>query len=88
MKATAPCGVSCKLLIDHWWQQWIGEDWAGKCQSDGDFWQKDKLANRMTGRLERWIGLIYLHGGSQDEMIDALPDELQERFQKRVRLRC
>lgn len=87
-----------KLLIAHWrqqcrekkaqakgWQQWIGEE-LGWEVPDGDFWQNDKLANRLAGRLERWVGLMRSHGGSQAEMIDAAPDALREQFQKRIRL--
>ncbi|MBV8045140.1 DNA helicase IV, partial [Pluralibacter sp.] len=41
---------------------------------------------RLAGRLDRWVGLMRMHGGSQAEMIAAAPDEARELFGKRVKL--
>jgi DNA helicase IV len=87
-----------KLLITAWreqcqekkaqakgWRQWLTDelDWE---IDEGNYWQDDKLARRLAPRLERWLGIIRTHGGSQAEMIASVPEEVRDLFQKRVRL--
>ncbi|WP_333892704.1 DNA helicase IV, partial [Atlantibacter subterraneus] len=87
-----------KLLITAWreqcqekkaqakgWRQWLTDelDWD---IDEGNYWQDDKLARRLAPRLERWLGIIRTHGGSQAEMIASVPEEVRDLFQKRVRL--
>jgi len=87
-----------ELLIGEWqkqcsekkaqakgWRQWLTEEleWT---VPEGDFWQDKALATRLAGRLERWLGLIRQHGGSQAEMIEDAPEALRDSFQQRIRL--
>ena len=87
-----------KLLITTWreqcqekkaqakgWRQWLTEELGWEID-EGNYWQDDKLARRLAPRLERWLGIIRTHGGSQAEMIASVPEEVRDLFQKRVRL--
>ncbi|WP_145559640.1 DNA helicase IV [Yersinia bercovieri] len=86
------------LLIQHWqqqcsekkaqakgWREWLTNELAWEV-SEGDFWQDKRLAARLAGRLERWLGLMRMHGGSQAEMIEQADEEVRDLFQKRIRL--
>ncbi|BDH46447.1 DNA helicase [Salmonella enterica subsp. enterica serovar Choleraesuis] len=87
-----------KLLIECWqsqcqekkaqakgWRDWLAEE-LGWTLNDGSWWQDEKLARRLAPRLDRWLGLIRGHGGSQAEMIAQCPEDIRAVFQKRVRL--
>ncbi|RLM25804.1 DNA helicase IV [Brenneria alni] len=87
-----------ELLIQHWqqqcaekktqakgWRQWLTDE-LGWSLPDGDFWHDQALTERLAGRLERWIGLMRMHGGSQTEMIEQAPEDRRPLFQQRVRL--
>lgn len=67
------------------WRQWLEEE-MGWQVPEGDYWRNEKLQKRLAGRLDRWVGLMRMHGGSQAEMIAAAPEEVRERFGKRVKL--
>lgn len=97
-KLESDTGARHKLLITAWreqcqekkaqakgWRQWLTEelDWE---IDEGNYWQDDKLARRLAPRLERWLGIIRTHGGSQADMIASVPEEMRDLFQKRVRL--
>ena len=86
------------LLITHWqqqcaekkaqakgWRQWLLEELEWEVP-EGDFWQDKRLAERLAGRLERWLGLMRMHGGSQAEMIEQADEEVRDLFSKRIRL--
>ena len=86
------------FLIHHWreqcsekkaqangWRQWLQEELEWDLP-DGPFWQDDRLANRLATRLERWLGLMRMHGGAQAAMIADVPDAIRDRFGKRIRL--
>ncbi|MBK4783401.1 MAG: DNA helicase IV [Pantoea sp. Pent] len=87
-----------QLLIENWreqcnskkaqasgWRQWLQEELAWDVP-EGPFWQDDKLAQRLAVRLERWLGLMRMHGGAQAAMIADVPEPLRDNFTKRVRL--
>ncbi|PVZ85820.1 DNA helicase IV [Serratia sp. S1B] len=87
-----------ELLIKNWqqqcsdkkaqakgWRQWISEELEWEIP-DGDFWHDSHLAARLGSRLERWVGLMRTHGGSQAEMIEQADEESRELFTKRIRL--
>ncbi len=87
-----------ELLITHWrqqcsekkpqakgWRQLIVEE-LGWDVPEGDYWQYEDLAQRLAPRIERWIGLMRMHGGTQAQMIEQAPDDLRDVFQKRIRL--
>ncbi|MDR3432301.1 MAG: DNA helicase IV [Rouxiella aceris] len=67
------------------WRQWLSEELEWEVP-EGDYWKNSALAARLGSRLERWLGLIRTHGGSQAEMIEQAPEDLRDIFQKRVRL--
>ncbi|CRY54279.1 DNA helicase IV [Yersinia intermedia] len=86
------------LLIKYWqqqcsekkaqakgWREWLTDELEWDV-ADGDFWQDKRLAARLAGRLERWLGLMRMHGGSQAEMIEQADEEIRDLFQKRIRL--
>ncbi|MCU7368748.1 DNA helicase IV [Pantoea stewartii] len=85
-------------LIDHWrqqcnekkaqangWRQWLRDELEWEV-SEGPFWQDDRLAQRLASRLERWLGLMRMHGGAQAAMIEDVPDALRDVFSKRIKL--
>ncbi|HFI1929990.1 TPA: DNA helicase IV [Yersinia enterocolitica] len=86
------------LLIKHWqqqcsekkaqakgWREWLTDELEWEID-DGEFWRDSRLAARLAGRLERWLGLMRMHGGSQAEMIEQADEEVRALFQKRIRL--
>ncbi len=86
------------LLVTHWqqqcsekkaqakgWRQWLTEELEWEVP-EGDFWHDRRLAERLSGRLERWLGLMRTHGGSQAEMIEQADEEIRDLFSKRIRL--
>ncbi|CNK04223.1 DNA helicase IV [Yersinia frederiksenii] len=86
------------LLIKNWqqqcsekkaqakgWREWLTDELEWDVD-EGNFWQDKRLAARLAGRLERWLGLMRMHGGSQAEMIEQADEEVRDLFQKRIRL--
>lgn len=86
------------LLIQNWqqqcsekkaqakgWREWLTDELEWDV-AEGEFWQDKRLAARLAGRLERWLGLMRMHGGSQAEMIEQADEEVRDLFQKRIRL--
>lgn len=67
------------------WRQWLTDELAWSLP-EGDFWHDKVLAERLAGRLERWVGLMRMHGGSQSEMIEQAPEAIRPLFQQKVRL--
>lgn len=67
------------------WRQWLEEE-LGWEVPEGSFWQDDKLARRLGSRLDRWVSLMRMHGGSQAEMIESAPEAIRDLFSKRVKL--
>ncbi|MDF7657568.1 DNA helicase IV [Erwiniaceae bacterium L1_54_6] len=87
-----------QLLIEAWreqcsskkaqasgWRQWLQEELEWEI-AEGPFWQDDKLAQRLASRLERWLGLMRMHGGAQTAMIADVPEEQRDQFSKRIKL--
>ncbi|WP_241721888.1 DNA helicase IV [Raoultella sp. HC6] len=67
------------------WRQWLEEE-MGWQVPETDFWQDKKIERRMASRLDRWVSLMRMHGGSQAEMIAGAPEDIRELFAKRVKL--
>ncbi len=67
------------------WRQWLTEELEWEVP-EGDYWKNKALAERLGSRLERWVGLMRSHGGSQSEMIEQASEEVRDLFQKRIRL--
>ncbi|TNH41993.1 DNA helicase IV [Photorhabdus luminescens] len=86
------------FLIKHWQQQCSDKKAQAKgwreCLTEelkwevpeGEFWHDEQLANRLSDRLERWLDLMRIHGGSQKAMIEQTQEEYLDRFQKSIRL--
>lgn len=86
------------LLIETWqqqcaqkksfangWRQWLTEELAWTLP-EGDFWQDGALTQRLASRLERWLGLMRMHGGAQAAMIADVPEAIRDAFTKRIKL--
>lgn len=67
------------------WRQWLEEE-LGWEMPEGCFWQDEKLARRLGSRLDRWVSLMRMHGGTQAEMIESAPEAIRDLFSKRVKL--
>jgi DNA helicase-4 len=67
------------------WRQWLEEELNWEVP-EGSFWQDEKLARRLASRLDRWVSLMRMHGGSQTEMIESAPEAIRAVFSKRVKL--
>ncbi|KMJ45972.1 DNA helicase IV [Xenorhabdus khoisanae] len=67
------------------WREWLNEelDWQ---LPEGEYWHDNQLTDSLSVRLERWLGLMRMHGGSQKEMIEQAPAAYADLFQKRIRL--
>ncbi|MFB0709766.1 DNA helicase IV [Buttiauxella noackiae] len=87
-----------QLLIESWqqqcrekkaqakgWREWLRDELQWEVP-EGEYWKDERLAKRLASRLDRWLGLMRMHGGSQAEMIAAAPDEIRDLFAKRVKL--
>lgn len=87
-----------QLLIETWrqqcaekkahasgWRQWLTEEleWT---VPEGDFWQDERLTQRLASRLERWLGLMRMHGGAQAAMIADAPEAVRDSFARRIKL--
>jgi len=67
------------------WRQWLNDELEWDVP-EGDYWKNKALAERLGSRLERWLGLMRTHGGSQALMIEQASEEVRDLFSKRVRL--
>jgi len=67
------------------WRAWMSEELEWEVP-EGDYWKNKALAERLGSRLERWLGLMRMHGGSQAEMVEQASEEVRDLFQKRIRL--
>ncbi|HEY3589191.1 MAG TPA: DNA helicase IV [Buttiauxella sp.] len=87
-----------QLLIESWqqqcrekkaqakgWREWLRDELQWDVP-EGEYWKDKRLAKRLASRLDRWLGLMRMHGGSQAEMIAAAPEEKRDLFAKRVKL--
>ena len=67
------------------WRQWLEEEMQWTVP-EGNFWDDEKLQRRLATRLDRWVGLMRMHGGAQAEMIANAPEEIRDLFSKRIKL--
>ena len=67
------------------WRQWLTEELAWTVP-EGDFWQDEMLTQRLASRLERWLGLMRMHGGARAAMIADAPEAVRDSFAKRIKL--
>lgn len=87
-----------QFLIAHWreqcgykkvqakgWRQWLEDELKWEVP-EGDYWQDERLAQRLVGRLDNWLMLMRMHAGSQADMVTCCPEEVRDAFRKRVKL--
>ena len=67
------------------WREWLSDEMAWDVP-DGEYWQDPQTLRRMGSRLERWVALMRMHGGSQAEMVAGAPEEVRDLFGKRIKL--
>ncbi|MBD2810627.1 DNA helicase IV [Xenorhabdus sp. Vera] len=67
------------------WREWLDEE-LGWQLPEGEYWHDKQLVARLSVRLECWLGLMRMHGGSQKEMFEQAPAAYADLFQKRIRL--
>lgn len=65
------------------WRLWLEEE-LGWTLPAGAFWKNRALGERLAGRLDRWLGLMRAHGGSQAAIIAEAPEA--PSFAKQVKL--
>ncbi|WP_192457407.1 DNA helicase IV [Musicola keenii] len=67
------------------WRQWLSDEmeWG---LPEGDYWHDPVVSGRVAGRLERWLGLMRMHGGTQSEMVEQVDEEVRPAVQQRLRL--
>ncbi|MDC9593453.1 DNA helicase IV [Xenorhabdus sp. IM139775] len=67
------------------WREWLNEelDWQ---LPEGEYWHDESLTTRLSVRLERWLELMRMYGGSQKEMIEQAPATYSDVLQKHLRL--
>ena len=87
-----------QLLIESWqqqcrekkaqakgWSEWLRDELQWDVP-EGEYWKDERLAKRLASRLDRWLGLMRMHGGSQADMIASAPEDIRDLFAKRVKL--
>ncbi len=87
-----------QLLINSWrqqciekksyakgWRTWLEKELKWKL-AEGSFWLDDTLSFYLVSRLERWLGLIRAHDGTQTDLVKRVPADLQSRFSQHLRL--
>lgn len=87
-----------ELLLNEWrtqcstkkaqakgWREWLTEELQWDVP-EGEFWKDEKISKKIVSRLERWLSLMRMHGGSQKEMIESADEQFRDLFQKRLRL--
>ncbi|MGL5954473.1 MAG: DNA helicase IV [Providencia rustigianii] len=67
------------------WREWLSDELQWTIP-DGEFWHDEKISRKVLPRIERWLSLMRMHGGSQKEMIENTAEDIRELFQKRIRL--
>ncbi|MGO2347308.1 MAG: DNA helicase IV, partial [Providencia sp.] len=67
------------------WREWLSDELQWQIP-EGEFWHDEKISYKVSARLERWLNLMRMHGGSQKDMIENTDEEIKDLFQKRIRL--
>lgn len=58
----------------------------GLATAGGGLLAGQKVQRRMASRLDRWVSLMRMHGGSRAEMIAGAPEAVRDLFSKQVKL--
>ena len=86
------------LLLEEWrnqcqqkkaqakgWREWLSQELKWDIP-EGEFWHDKKLENQVAVRLERWISLLRMQGGSQKDIVESVQPELLDVFKKYLKL--
>ncbi|MGM3173521.1 DNA helicase IV [Dickeya lacustris] len=86
------------FLLQHWqqqcdekkaqakgWHRWLSEEWQSALP-EGDFWHDETISARVVSRLERWLELLRMHGGTQSELLALADEETRPALQQHLRL--
>ena len=63
------------------WRLWLEEEMGW--QLPEGLLAGQKVQRRMASRLDRWVSLMRMHGGSRAEMIAGAPEAVRDLFSKR-----
>lgn len=53
---------------------------------EGEYWEDETLCRRMVPRIDRWLSLMRMNGGSQKVMIESAPPDIAPEFTKQIKL--
>ncbi|MFS1538195.1 MAG: DNA helicase IV [Candidatus Phlomobacter fragariae] len=86
------------LLISEWkkqchekksqakgWREYLTQELAWNIGS-GEFWHDKQLAKRLVVRLDNWLNLLRVYGGSQKTISELATPEEQKQLQMELRL--
>lgn len=51
-----------------------------------EYWEDETLCRRMVPRIDRWLSLMRMNGGSQKVMIESAPPDIVPEFTKQIKL--
>ncbi|SEQ61250.1 DNA helicase-4 [Rosenbergiella nectarea] len=87
-----------KLLLDQWveqcsqkkaaanqWRQCLEED-LGWTLTETAYWQQPDIQKKIPLILDKWLGLVRMHGGTQAQMIEQAKEDERLLFSKRIKL--
>lgn len=86
------------LLITSWQQQCVSKKsaaaqwrtWLSEALTitipDNDFWNDKQIIDRLTPKLERWIVLMRMRGGTVKTLLELADDTLRPQFNSHLKL--
>ncbi|WP_241606959.1 DNA helicase IV [Rosenbergiella australiborealis] len=87
-----------KLLLEQWiaqcsqkkaaanqWRQCLEDD-VGWSLTQPQFWESPDIQEKIPLLLDKWLGLIRMHGGTQAQMIEQADEVERPLFTKRIKL--
>ena len=87
-----------KLLLDQWieqcsqkkaaanqWRHCLEDD-LGWSVTEPLYWQQPDIQKKIPVLLDKWLGLIRMHSGTQAQMIEQVDEEDRPLFTKRIKL--
>ncbi|MFS1563864.1 MAG: DNA helicase IV [Candidatus Arsenophonus phytopathogenicus] len=67
------------------WREYLTRELAWNIAS-GEFWHDKQLAKRLVVRLDNWLNLLRIHGGSQKTISELATPEESKQLQMELRL--
>ncbi|OBU07341.1 DNA helicase IV [Morganella psychrotolerans] len=53
---------------------------------EGEYWEDEALCRRIVPRIDRWLSLMRMNGGSQKVMIESAEPDIAPEFTKQIKL--